>query len=76
MLRWKINPLKELTAIGLNSHQIRLKRIFGQSTLQKMRHDKLVSWAEFDRLCGILKKQPGDLLEYVEEEAGEENADE
>lgn len=66
MLQWKVDIMDELKTVGLNSNQMRQKRLFGQSTIQKMRHQKLVSWAEFDRLCHILKRQPGDLIEYVE----------
>lgn len=76
MLRWKSNPIEELSSIGLNSNKIRKSKLFGQSTLQKMRHGQLVSWAEFDRLCGVLKKQPGDLLQYVETEAEDKGAEE
>ena len=68
MLQWKVDVMDELKTVGLNSNKMRQKRLFGQSTIQKMRHQKLVSWAEFDRLCRVLKKQPGDLLEYVESE--------
>lgn len=67
MLRWKVNVLEALRANGYIPHKMRVERLFGEATIQKMRHQKLVSWAEFDRLCRLLDAQPGDLLEYVEE---------
>lgn len=68
MLHWKVNLFEELRAAGWYPHKIRQNKLFGESTVQKMRHQKLVSWAEFDRLCGVLNKQPGDLLEWVSDE--------
>ena len=63
MLQWRVNILGELKEAGWYPRKIRVEKLFGESTVQKM-----VSWAEFDRLCRVLKKQPGDLLEYVEGE--------
>lgn len=68
MLKWRVNILDELRTAGFYPRKMRLERLFGESTIQKMRHQQLVSWAEFDRLCRVLKKQPGDLIEYVETE--------
>lgn len=66
MLQWRVNLLDELKAAGWYPRKIRLQKLFGEATVQKMRHQQLVSWAEFDRLCRVLNKQPGDLLMYVE----------
>ena len=68
MLKWRVTILDELRNAGYNPYKIRKTRLFGESTVQRMRHQKLVSWAEFDRLCRVLGKQPGDLLEYCEDE--------
>lgn len=70
MLRWKVDILEELRKHGYIPHRMRVEKLFGEATIQKMRHDQLVSWAEFDRLCRLLHVQPGDLLEYVEAEEG------
>ena len=65
MLRWRVNPLEELRSAGWYPRKIRLAKLFGEATVQKMRRDQLLSWAEFDRLCRVLGKQPGDLIEWV-----------
>lgn len=70
MLHWRVNVLEELKEVGWYPHKIRTERLFGESTVQKMRRGQLLSWAEFDRLCRVLGKQPGDLLEWVPDEQG------
>ena len=74
MLRFKVDPLVMLKEKGLSSTKLRKQAIFGSATMQKMRHRRICSMNEFDRLCGLLGVQPGDLIEYVEEvpEDGEE----
>ena len=71
MLRFKVDPMVMLKAKGLNSHRLRVEKIFGEATMTKMRHRRIVSMNEFERLCGLLGVQPGDLIEYVEEIPGE-----
>ena len=71
MLRWKIDIMEALKEKGYIPHRMRTQKLFGEATIQKMRHQKLVSWAEFERLCRLLELQPGDLIEYVEEVPGE-----
>lgn len=68
MLQWRVKVLEELKAAGWYPRKIRMERLFGESTVQKMRREQLLSWAEFDRLCKVLGKQPGDLLEWVPDE--------
>lgn len=50
---------------------IRTDKLIGQATLQQLRHGELTSWKTIDTICYLLHCQPGDLLEYVEEEAAE-----
>lgn len=71
MLRWKVDILVALREKGYIPRRMRAEKLFGEATIQKMRHGRLVSWAEFDRLCKLLGVQPGDLLEYVEDVGGE-----
>ena len=71
MLRFKVDPLVMLKEKGLNSNRLRKDAIFGGATIQKLRHRKICSMNEFERLCKLLNLQPGDLLEYVEDVPGE-----
>lgn len=36
-------------------------------TLQRIRHDKPITTETLGRICGILKCQPGELIEYIDE---------
>ena len=67
-LRYKKDILESLKEKGLNSYRIRAERIFGERQLQQLRNGEIVSNACFDKLCGLLQCQPGDLLEYIPEE--------
>lgn len=70
MLRWKVDVLQALREKGYNPYKMRKEKLYGEATIQRMRHNDLISWAEFDRLCRVLELQPGDLLEYVEQIEG------
>ena len=66
-LRYKINILNALKEKGYNTNRIRTEGLFSQSTLQKLREGKGLSWENIERICGLLECQPGDLIEYVQE---------
>ena len=66
-LRHKINILNALKEKGYNTNRIRTEGLFSQSTLQKLREGKGLSWENIERICGLLECQPGDLIEYVQE---------
>ena len=72
MLRFKLNPLELLKAKGITQVQLRKDATFGQATMQKMRHRQICSMNELDRLCGLTEAQPGDLVEWVQDDAGGE----
>lgn len=36
--------------------------------MQRLREGKLISWDQLGNVCAMLEAQPGDLLEYVEDE--------
>ena len=76
MIRFKVDVMIMLKQKGLSANRLRLEKVFGSATMQKMRHRKIVSMNEFDRLCGLLGIQPGDLIEWVEELPGDEKRDE
>ena len=64
-LRYKINILAALKEKGYNTTRIRTEGLFSQSTLQKLREGKGLSWENIERLCALLECQPGDLIEYT-----------
>lgn len=72
-IRYKIEILPALKAIGYTQTRIREDKLMGQATLQQLRHGELASWKTIDTVCRLLNCQPGDLLEHVptEDTAGE-----
>lgn len=75
MIRYKIDVMKALKEKGYSSTRIREEKLIGQSYLQQIRHQELVSWKTMDTLCMLLECQPADLIEYVKEEIVNEKAE-
>ena len=70
-LRYKIDVLSALKDEGYNTNRIRTDGLLSQSTLQKFRNQQGVSWENLETLCRLLRCQPGDLIEYVEDASAE-----
>ena len=66
-MQFKIDVLETLKAKGYTTYVLRKENILSQSTLQKLREGKGLSWENIERICGLLECQPGDLIEYVQE---------
>lgn len=66
-LQFKIDVLAALKEKGITTYAIRKAHIMSESTLQKLRSGKGLAWDNIEILCRLLECQPGDLLEYVEE---------
>ena len=67
-IRYKMNVMEELKKNGYSSARIREEKLIGQSYLQQLRHQELVSWKTIDTLCKLLNCQVGDIVEYYDEE--------
>ena len=67
MLEYKIDVIKELENVGVNTTVARKTGIFGQETMRKFRNrDTSISLDNLNRLCCILEMQPRDIIKYVE----------
>ena len=65
-LKYKIDLVSALKENGYSSYRIRKDNLFGQKTLQDFRNGNVVLSVDcLDKLCRLLKCQPGYLLEYV-----------
>lgn len=56
---------------GLSTYRIRQEKIISERTLQHLRDGKSVETDSLCRLCQVLGCQPGDIMEYIEEECHE-----
>lgn len=66
-IRYKVDILEELKKKGYSSTRIRNDKLIGQSYLQQLRNNELVSWKTLNTICGLLECQPADLIEYVKD---------
>lgn len=64
---YKLDVLSALKDAGYSSYRIRKEKLLGEATLQKIRGGELVSWENISTICQLLKCQPGDIVEYVEQ---------
>lgn len=71
-IKYKIDILAKLKEKGYSSTRIRNEKLIGQSYLQQLRHNEMVSWKTIETICRLLNCQPGDILEYVEDTEGEQ----
>ena len=66
-LQYKIDVVAALKEKGYTSYKIRQDKLLSESTIQKLRSGKGVSWENIEALCRLLECQPGDLLNYTED---------
>lgn len=71
-IRYKLDILPALKEVGYSAHRMRTEKIMGERTIQQIRKGELVSWSAINKVCHLLKCQPGELLEYVEDETSAE----
>ena len=69
MLRYKVNILEKLKEAGYSSYRLRQEKVLSEGTLQKMRSGNIaITLESLGVVCDILHCQPGDLVEWVENE--------
>lgn len=72
-IKYKTNVLALLKNNGYTTYKLRKEKILGESTLQKMRTNILLSWAELNTVCTLLNVQPGDILEFIPDDEPNES---
>ena len=65
---YKIDVLKELKEKGYNTSRLRKDKLMGEATIQKIRENQLVSWANLDTICTLLNCNVGDVVEHQKED--------
>ena len=74
MLKYKINIADALERKGFNTYKAKTTKILSQDTLKKIKNeDTNISLESINRVCMLLDMQPGNLLEYVEDEEEKRN---
>lgn len=60
--------LKIFDEKGINTYTIKRDNIIGQASWKKIHEGGHIDTRTIEKLCKYLKCQPGDILEYVEDE--------
>ena len=70
MIRFKIDILEALKNKGYTTTRIRKEKIIPEGTLTRIRKNtgEPVTTATLNVICEILKKQPGQILEWIPDE--------
>ena len=73
MLEYKIDVIKELDTVGINTTTAKKTGLFAQTTMKKFKEgDTSISLDNLNRLCAVLEMQPRDIIKYVETEDDKE----
>ena len=67
-LEYKIDVLDALKSKGFNTNILRKEKLLSEGVIQALREKKPISWANISKICELLRCQPGDILEYFEEQ--------
>ncbi len=70
-IRYKLDVLAALKERGFTTYKIRKEKLLSESTVQKLRKREPLAWENIETLCRLLQCQPGDIVEYVPDEAGD-----
>lgn len=68
-LQYKIEILPALKEKGYNTNRLRQDKLLSESTIQKLREKKGVAWVNIETICKLLQCGPGDILEYIPDDA-------
>ncbi len=71
MIRYKQSILELLKMNGYSTYKIRKEKIFSEAQLQYFRNGTIVREETLNKLCCLLNCQPGDILEYIPDDATE-----
>lgn len=66
-LIYKTDIISDLKDAGMTSYKIRKDNLLSQGCLSSLRAKKPISWSNIEQVCKLLKCQPGDILEYIDE---------
>lgn len=72
MLRYKVNIIEKLKDAGYSQSGLLRNKILGGTDLEKLRKGIVLGNIGLDRLCTLLRCQPGKLIEWIPDETTEE----
>ena len=70
-IKFKIDVISALKRAGYNTNTIRKEKLLSEGTLQSLRNGKYISMGAISKICRLLNCQPGDIMEYVDDDTTE-----
>lgn len=67
-IKYKRDILSSLKDVGYNTNRLRKEKLLSEGVIQALREKRYISLQNISRICGLLNCQPGDILEYWEDE--------
>lgn len=71
MFKFRVSIIEVLKEKGYSTTRIRREKLIGEKTMQDMKRGVVPGIKTLNTLCRILEMQPGNLIEYVEENSKE-----
>jgi DNA-binding Xre family transcriptional regulator len=65
MIKYKIDVFQELKEHGYNQTKIQRENLLPRQTMQNIRAGKGITLETLNKICIMLKKQPGDIVEVI-----------
>jgi len=65
-IQYKIDIIAALKEAGYNTNRLRKEKLLSEGVLQALRENRYIALQNISKICELLKCQPADLIEYVE----------
>lgn len=65
MIKYKIDVFQELKERGYNQTKIQRENLLPRQTMQNIKAGKGITLETLNKICIMLKKQPGDIIEVI-----------
>lgn len=66
-LSYKTDIIAALKNKGYNTSKLRNEKLLSEGVLQSLRKKNPISWSNIEKLCSLLNCQPGDIIEYIDD---------
>jgi len=63
--------LERLADAGWTSYRMRREKVLPEGTLTRLRNGESITLATIDKICGLLKCQPGELISWAPDDQGD-----
>ena len=60
-----MDVMQAIVDSGYTTYPLRKEKMLGESALRAMRENRMIGITALDQLSGLLKLQPGDIIEWT-----------